>query len=436
MKLSEFIINPFIEVLILLKSLSIWEFIKMFWGFIFIDVPRYLIDDLGVLIQETFKRDNAKKEEFLKHLQHIRPLISVIIPAFNEEEGILKTIKSLKEQTYPDIEIIVVDDGSTDRTAQLCQHLQKRGEIKFLRNEVRGGKSSAINLGFNYSLGDYIVIVDSDTTFDRDALKNILKHFYNPNIDAVSGNILVRNKNKSLLTKIQAIEYLISLSLGRRFASWIGILPIASGAFSAFRRNAYSRVGGSDVGPGEDLDISLKVKKTGYRIGFASDAIALTDVPETLGSLIKQRLRWERDIIKLVIRKHINNFNPFWSGFRFINMLSSAEILFYTVVFTVPFFFYLISIYIFFRQKFVVILFTVYLLYFTMDLIQFFISWGFTRKKRENISLLIYLPLFSLYMGYFNRLIRMIAYLDEFFFRRSYKDPYIPEKVARKTKIW
>lgn len=435
---TDILVSPIVEALVFISSLTTLQFIKTFWGFLFIDLPRYLSDDIGFILYTIFngKRKKQMEDQFASELLERKPVVTIMISALNEGHRILNTIKSLQEQTYPNIELIIVDDGSTDNTKDLCKPLHKKGEIIFIRNYLRGGKASALNLAYSYSSGEYIVIADADTSYDRDAILNLVKQFHNPEVGAVSGNILPRNYDKSLITAMQAIEYLTSVSLSRRFTSWAGILPIASGAFSAFRRDVYKQVGGCNVGPCEDLDISLAVKNLGYKVGFAPDSIALTDVPDTMVSFIKQRLKWERNIFKIVLRKYPNNFNFSWSNFSIYNLFSSLDIIFYQGLVTVGFFIYLIYLSIVYIDSLFIILFAVYLFYLVFDYIQLLISWSFTRRKKEHLSLFLYAPLFSLHMGYFYKLIRMIAYIDELFFRTSFKDTAIPEKVSRATKKW
>ena len=142
------------------------------------------------------------------------------------------------------MEVIVVDDGSTDRMFEVAKSLQREGLVdKVLRLDHRGGKSAAVNLGLSICTGDVVVISDADTTFDRDAFAELLSYFSDPRVGAVSGNLGVRNAAASLITRHQAIEYAIGISLGRSIQDMLGILSIASGAFGAFRRSAIEASG-------------------------------------------------------------------------------------------------------------------------------------------------------------------------------------------------
>ncbi|MBU2521908.1 MAG: glycosyltransferase [Proteobacteria bacterium] len=412
-----------------------WQLFALFWPLLILDLPRYVCTDLTVLIMIWFMK-NEDKATAKKKLLAIPPLASVIVPAFNEENAILKSIKSLQEQTYPNLEIIVVDDGSTDRTYELCIPLARQNKIKLLRNRVRGGKPSAINYALNFCQGEYVVIVDSDSSFDRDAILNLLVCFANENIGVVSGNIRVRNAKLNLLTGLQALEYQISIAVERRFTDITNILSIVSGAFGAFRKDLLSEIGGMDGGPGEDLDSTIKVRKKLIKVAFASDAICMTDVPSTLHGYIKQRLRWERDLVKLTIRKHKNVFNPLWNNFSFYNLLSMLDIIFFHVMLGLTFFIYIVYLFIYFREIMFIILLVTYIYYIAADTIQTFIAWWLSERKREDLHLFFYIPIFSLYNGYFERMIRVVAYLDEFLFRRSYKDLYIPRRVGAKMIKW
>ena len=143
----------------------------------------------------------------------------------------------------------------------------------------------------------------------------------------MTSNIGVRNARVSLITRHQAIEYAISISLGRSIQDVLGILSIVSGAFGAFRRSAIEEVGGQDVEVGEDADLTMKLRRAGWRIRFAPGAHALTDVPETVSALIAQRLRWDRGLITIWMRKFRGVFDPRQSTFRLIDVAALADVL-------------------------------------------------------------------------------------------------------------
>lgn len=147
-------------------------------------------------------------------------------------------MKSLREQTYRNFEIIIVDDGSDDQTPLICRNLEKMGYIDlFLRCTVRGGKASAANLGAHFAKGKYIVHLDADSSLDRDALEKILLPFYyDEKIKAVGGCVKVRNADDNICTSLQALEYLKTIQVGRMVTSRLGIYHTISGGLRGIRR--------------------------------------------------------------------------------------------------------------------------------------------------------------------------------------------------------
>lgn len=178
-------------------AVGISKFLRVFWYFCFFEFTRYIILDFlifGIIKAQKNKRE--KTFEYAKRALFIEnPLVSIIVPGKNEGENLYKLTKSLSEQTYTNFELIIVDDGSDDNTPIIGKNLEKLGLIdRFLRNDVRGGKASAANLALSYSKGKYVVHLDADCSFDRDAIELVLIPFYlDSNIGAVGGNVKVRN---------------------------------------------------------------------------------------------------------------------------------------------------------------------------------------------------------------------------------------------------
>ncbi|PKP20847.1 MAG: biofilm PGA synthesis N-glycosyltransferase, partial [Bacteroidetes bacterium HGW-Bacteroidetes-22] len=169
--------------------------INLFWYFFYLEAPRFILMDLIVLavIVWPSKKRKLKYEAARNAFFAENPLISIIVPGKNEGEHIFALVTGFREQTYSNIEFIIVDDGSTDDTYTICRNLKQNGLIDiYLRNEERGGKASAANLALRYATGKYIVHVDADTSFDRDAIESIIIPFYlDSRVGAVGGNIKV-----------------------------------------------------------------------------------------------------------------------------------------------------------------------------------------------------------------------------------------------------
>jgi len=414
------------------------KLIRIFWFFIFFEFLRFFLFELTTLvIWYLGNKTRKKKYQVARRKLFIdRPLVSIIVPGKNEGEHIYKLVMSMKEQTYTNYEFIVIDDGSDDDTERICKSLQKNGFIDlFLRNDVRGGKASAANLGFRYSRGKIVVHLDADCSYDNDALEKIIIPFYlDENIGAVGGNILVRNYKDSLCATLQAIEYSDTISVGRITSSYLGIYRVVSGAFGAFKREALERVGGWDIGPGLDGDITVKLRKLDYKIEFEPEAICQTSVPDTFRKLVKQRLRWDKSIIRFRVRKHKDVFLPN-STFKFSNFISSFENITYNLVLNFKWWIYVIDMTLNYPTILIFIIPFNILLYTVTNFLKFLIFSLFRTRKNEQVSyFIIYLPCMVFYFGLYLRIVRTIAYIDELFFKRSYEDNWNPAKSSAHAK--
>lgn len=417
------------------------KFLRLFWYYFLVEAPRYIIMDFVVLMFYFVNKRLKRKRwaEARRQFFEERPLVSVIIPGKNEGKHIYKLARSLNEQTYKNFELIIVDDGSDDDTPIICKDLQKHGFIDlFLRNDVRGGKASAANLALRYTKGKYIIHFDADCSFNRDAIENVLVPFYyNPKIGAVGGNLEVRNTDESLATTLQTIEYMKSITTGRIVTSHLGIYAIISGAFGAFRKDILDQVNGWDIGPGLDGDITMKIRKKGYKIHFEPTATGLTSVPRNFSILAKQRLRWDKSIVRFRVRKHHDVFLPSES-FRLSNFISSGENILFNVILNFHWYLYGLDIIFNYSQMLLYIFLMNQLMYSTSNYLQFFMALTVVEKPRTKLKLLLYIPLMALYNGYFLRIVRTIAHTRELLFRSSYNDPWNPPKSsnqARRLKI-
>lgn len=235
--------------------------------------------------------------------------ISVIVPAWNEEVGIIQAVKSLLSSDYNNLEVIVVDDGSTDNTYKLIKHFKRteaqdyeeNGKKLICFSKVNGGKGSALNFGIEKSSGNVIVTMDADTIFDRDALFTVAKFFINPKLDAAVGNVKIAN-SRSILGIIQQIEYTVGFYF-KRTHSIFNSEYIIGGAFGAFRRETFEKHGLFDeINKTEDIELSTRLQANGCTICFIEDAIAFTEGPSTIEGLAKQRLRWKKGRLDTFIK--------------------------------------------------------------------------------------------------------------------------------------
>jgi poly-beta-1,6 N-acetyl-D-glucosamine synthase len=256
---------------------------------IILGVFRQLMMTTLALIQ---LRRERKREPLLPVTGSYNPMVSVIIAAFNEEKVIEKTINAILQSDYKNLEVIVVDDGSLDNTATVVSSAFAHNDRVTSIRKKNEGKASALNLGISMSKGDIIVALDADTLFTPDTIWKLVRHFADPTVGAVSGNVKVGNPN-NLLTKWQSLEYITSQNFDRRAYDLMNCITVVPGAIGAWRKEAVLQVGGyTNDTLAEDTDLTWKILRTDWRIVNDSTALAYTEVPETLGNLSKQRFRW------------------------------------------------------------------------------------------------------------------------------------------------
>ena len=227
------------------------------------------------------------------------PLVSILLPAYNEAAVIQASLQSLMELRYPHIEIIVIDDGSQDDTAERARNVAKESSVPVrVISQANKGKAGALNTGFIHASGAYVLVVDADSRVEPDALHYGLRHFSDPRVGAVGGFVGVANTQK-LLCRFQALEYLISLNFIRRALSGVGLVTVVPGPVGLFRRESILQVGGYKEGGmtfAEDADITLRLLASGWKVTGDRSMVAYTEAPEDVYALLRQRYRWRRGI--------------------------------------------------------------------------------------------------------------------------------------------
>lgn len=224
------------------------------------------------------------------------PSISVLIPAHNEEECIVETVRSALDSelppAQPPLEIIVVDDGSTDRTGNvLHEQFDRDPRVRIIRQQ-NSGKAAALNRALMEAKGEIIVTIDADTYSEPDAIARLARHFADPRIGGVAGNVKVGNRSR-WLTRWQALEYITSQNLEKRAFDLLNCITVVPGALGAWRAQAVLESGGlSPDTVAEDTDLTIAMRRRGWRIPYDEEAIAWTQAPETAAALINQRFRW------------------------------------------------------------------------------------------------------------------------------------------------
>lgn len=223
------------------------------------------------------------------------PLVSIIVPAYNEEVNVVNTLNNLLKQDYPNFNIVFVDDGSKDHTYEKVTQAFKGHPKMQLLTKPNGGKASALNYGISHTKADFVVCIDADTQLYHNAVSLLMRHFFadkEGRVGAVAGNVKVGNK-VNMLTYWQAIEYTTSQNFDRQAYAAINAITVVPGAIGAFRRQAILDAGGLTTDTlAEDCDLTMRILKAGYIIGNENHAIALTEAPEKLGQFMKQRTRW------------------------------------------------------------------------------------------------------------------------------------------------
>jgi cellulose synthase/poly-beta-1,6-N-acetylglucosamine synthase-like glycosyltransferase/peptidoglycan/xylan/chitin deacetylase (PgdA/CDA1 family) len=260
-----------------------WFARMLWWAFAIAGVLSVV--RVGVLVLFA-RRHHRRDRQLLPYL----PPVSVVVPAYNERAGIVAALRSLAASQYPVFEVIVVDDGSTDGTAELAEWLALPN-VRVVRRP-NGGKPAALNTGITTALHDLLVLVDGDTLFEAGTLRELIAPFADPRVGAVSGNTKVGNR-RGLLGRWQHIEYVIGFNLDRRMFDVLQCMPTVPGAIGAFRRVAIAQVGGvSDDTLAEDTDLTMAICRAGWQVVYAPDARAWTEAPASLGQLWRQRYRW------------------------------------------------------------------------------------------------------------------------------------------------
>jgi len=220
------------------------------------------------------------------------PAVTVLIPAHNEESVIVQTVRSVLASDIPDIRVVVVDDGSGDRTLELLQsNFSSEARVQII-HQVNRGKAAALSVALTHAQTEIVVTIDADTEVEPDAIRQLLRHFSDPQVGAVAGNVKVGNRSR-WLTRWQALEYITSQNMEKRAFDLLNCITVVPGALGAWRRQAIEAAGGITADTvAEDADLTIAIRRLGWRVTYDEYAIAWTEAPVTPGSLIRQRFRW------------------------------------------------------------------------------------------------------------------------------------------------
>lgn len=264
----------------------------MFFIGIMLGVARFLF----VTVLAFAQWFHSRRGLFQALARDYHPSVDVIIPAYNEEKVICKTIQSILRSTYENYRIYVVNDGSQDSTfaqAYACVSDQPHEHYRVrIVTQENSGKAAALNFGIAQSLGDIIVTLDADTVFKPDTIEKLVRRFVDTRVGAVAGNAKVGNRI-NILTRWQALEYITSQNLDRRAFEIINCITVVPGAVGAWRRSALEEAGGfSNSTLAEDADLTFAIIRKGWQVAYEDEAIGLTEAPDTVKNFLKQRFRW------------------------------------------------------------------------------------------------------------------------------------------------
>ncbi|MEK6328544.1 MAG: bifunctional polysaccharide deacetylase/glycosyltransferase family 2 protein [Actinomycetota bacterium] len=260
-------------------------------------IPIAALALLRALVVAAFARHHARRWR-RRATQPFTPPVSVIVPAFNEAAGIERAVRSLAGGDYPAHEVVVVDDGSDDGTAELVEGLGL-ASVRVIR-QPNAGKAAALSTGMAATSAEVIVTVDADTVFEEQTLRRLVEPFADSEVGAVAGNTKVGNR-RGLLGRWQHIDYVIGFNLDRRLYDTLQCMPTVPGAVGAFRRRAIDGAGGfSSATLAEDTDLTIAIGRAGWRVVYVEDARGWTETPATLAGLWRQRYRWSYGTLQAV----------------------------------------------------------------------------------------------------------------------------------------
>lgn len=240
------------------------------------------------------------------------PLVSILMPVFNEGTTVGMALRSLMAQDYPNFEILVIDDGSSDHTylkALVTARSQPNCRVRLLA-KPNGGKADALNHGLAHAGGEFVVCIDGDSVLAPDAVSRCIVHFDDPRVGAVAGNVRVANRD-GVWESLQALEYTLGLGLMKRAQSHGRAVTIVPGPLGMFRKRALVQVAGYDSDTfAEDFDLTLKLLSAKWHVAYEPGAVVMTEAPESMTDLLKQRYRWTRGSLQAIGKRRWAMFAP------------------------------------------------------------------------------------------------------------------------------
>lgn len=409
---------------------------------LFFELPLYFLNWMSVF-RYLFRKSVKAPESFPYH-----PKVTCAITCYAEGMAVQSTVISLLEQVYPGhIEIIAMVDGvqknlatyqALKELAPLVANYTKRSLI-IIPKIQRGGRVSSLNAGLSQAHGEIFFALDGDTSFDNQMVSAAAAHFRNPDIVAVTGPMRVRNARSTLITRLQSLEYMLTMQIGKLGFAKLNVINNVPGAFGIFRKSFIQKIGGWNTGTAEDLDLTLRIKQyysryPHLRIEFEPGAVSHTDAPESLRDFLKQRLRWDGDLWYIYSNKHkygISAAMMGWGNFIFLlwygilfQIVMPFSIVIYTVYMAVklPFHTFLLS------------MLLVYLFYFSLIMLQYIFYLALVSdRKWEDCEAALILPVYPLFQ-FISRIWSTVAILNQILNKGHLDSAMAPLWVLKKGK--
>lgn len=397
------------------------DFILLTLSILVFEVPRYTISLIIVALSGITKYKQPPERPFFT--------VSAIIPCFNDALAMMDTVNSLALMRHEGlVEVIVVNDGSTDDSLQIAKKLKKEGKVDTIINHHRRqGRSAGVNHGARFARGELFLVVDSDSIVNSEAIIRMQEYFKDSKVSGVTGSILVKNCEESLITALQALEYLVSITAGKAMLDMLGAVGCLSGAFSMYRKSYFLDLGGMDAGGGEDLELTLRMRKAGYSVRFDPLASSQTDVPSNFLSLMRQRIRWDSDAywLRVIQYKETSLFQP---GETFSDTFRRIDFILFDLISTLVFPAYLIYLTCVFERDTIYFFAALYVLTMIMYFVNIAVAMAFVP---HNFGIFEGLAVFILpfYQGVVMKIVRFYSFSAEILWQISKDDDYTPKQV-------
>jgi poly-beta-1,6-N-acetyl-D-glucosamine synthase len=286
-----------VDLLASIDSFPLYRLALFFYGFYPISMALVWV----IMATVYFRRRERRPEELAP--ADYTPFVSVVIPAFEEEDTIGRTLDAVLAMDYPEYEVIVVNDASGDGTGEVVRTYVEGGRVRLVDKRTNEGKAMALNDAVPACAGEIIVCLDADVIPQPDLLRAMIPHFASPRVGALTGNPRVGNRG-SLLRDLQTLEFTSIISVQRRAQRIWGRVLTVSGAVMAIRRAALMEVGGFAPSMAtEDIDVTWKLQRAFWDVRYEPGALVWMQVPPNLRELWKQRRRWARGLAQ-VLRAH------------------------------------------------------------------------------------------------------------------------------------